>query len=133
MIGFKVIWSSYLLTDFDWFNLTQTIWNFSHIWSANFLSIKEYSVALVSIRNFKCKLKELLAMMPSASRSFWVQILNRFWTKEIKEILNDALNSITSFMKYKGFLKCSDYFLRNHHHHYCWNIRFQNLDGRADC
>ena len=108
------------------------IWSFSHTWSANLSSIKEYSVVLMSIRNFKYKLEELLAMISSASRGFWAQTLNRFWTKETREILNDALNFIASFMKYEGFLNCSGHLLRDHHH-CCWNIVSQNLDGRTDC
>ena len=132
MINFKITWSSYSSTGFNQFNLTWVIWSFSHTWSANLSSIKEYPMMSVSIRNFKCKLKESLTMMPSVSRGFWAQTLNGFWTKETREILNNASDFIASSMKYEGFLKCSDHFLRDHHHHYCWNIGPQNLDGRAD-
>ena len=132
VIDFKTTWPLYSSTGFDWFNLTQMIWSFSHTWSANLSLIKEYSMALMLIRNFKCKLKESLVMMPSVSRSFQAQISNRFWTKETKKILNDALNFIASFMKHKNFLNCSDHLLRDHHHHYCWNIVPQNFDRRVD-
>ena len=133
MIDFRVIWPSYSSTGFNQFNFIQTIWSFSYTWSANLLSIKEYSVAPVSIRNFKCKLEELLATMPSASRGFWAQTSNEFCTKETKEILNDTLNFIASFMKHENFLKCPGHLLRDHCHHCHWSIVPQNLDRRADC
>ena len=132
MIDFKIIWSLYFLTNFSQFNLTQIIWSFSHIWSVNLSSIKKYSVASISIRNFKYKLKKSLTTVPSASRGFQTQTLNRFWIKKTRKILNDILNFITFFMKHKSFLKCSDYLLKNHHHHCHWNIMSQNFNKRAD-
>ena len=86
----------------------------------------------VSIRNFKFKLKKSLATVPSVSRDFWAQTLNKFWTKERKEILNNILDFIASSMKHEDFLNYSDHFLRNYHHYCCWNIVFQNLDEKAD-
>ena len=35
-------------------------------------------------------------------------------------------------MKHEGFLKYSGHFLRDHHHHYHWNIMLQNLGRKAD-
>ena len=132
IINFRVIWLSYSSINFDWFNFTQAIWNLSHIWFVNLSLIKVYSVMLMFIRNFKCKLKELLTTVPSASRGFQAQTLNEFWTKKTREILNDTLDFIAFSMKHEGFLNCSGYFLRNHYYYCCWNIVSQNLDGRAD-
>ena len=132
MINFRITWLLYPSTDFNQFNFTQIIWSFSHIWSVNLSSIKEYLVTSISIRNFKCKLKESLATVSSISKNFQTQTSNRFWTKEIKEILNDISDFIASFIKHENFLKCSGHLLRNYHHCH-WNIMLQNLDRRADC
>ena len=117
VIDFETIWSSYPSTDFNQFNFTWVIWSFSHIWSANLSLIKTYSVTPVSIRNFKCKLEELLTTVSSVSRSFWAQTSNKFWTKKTRKILNDASDFIAFSIKHEDFLKYSDHLLRNHHHH----------------
>ena len=70
--------------------------------------------------------------MSSASRDFQTQTSNRFWTKETKEILNNTSDFIISSMKHEDFLNCLNYLLKDHHHHYCWNIMPQNLDRRVD-
>ena len=87
---------------------------------------------LMLIRNFKCKLEKSLAIVSSVSRDFQAQILNRFWTKKTREILNNISDFIMSFIKHEGFLKYSGHFLRNHHYHCCWSIVPQNFDRRAD-
>ena len=81
-------------------------------------------MASVLIRNFKYKLKKSLATVPSVSRGFQIQTLNRFWIKETKKILNNISDFITFSIKYKSFLKCSDHLLKNYHYHCHWNIMF---------